>query len=62
MQNKAEYAQHSDTEFLTRLKVIDVALEESGWKVKSRAMVIEELDTKQSNFKKIIKFENRRRD
>ena len=53
MQNKAEYA-HSDTEFLTRLQRIDVALEESGWKVKSRAMVIEELDTKQSNFKKRI--------
>mgnify|MGYP001581336466 CR=1 FL=1 len=54
MQSKAEYAQHSDTEFLTRLQRIDVALEESGWKVKSRAMVIEELDTKQSNFKKRI--------
>ena len=36
MQNKAEYATHSDTEFLTRLQRIDVALEESGWKVKNR--------------------------
>ena len=54
MQNKAEYATHPDTEFLTRLQRIDVALEESGWKVKSMAMVIEELDTKQSNFKKRI--------
>ena len=54
MQSKAEYTAHSDTEFLTRLQRIDVALEESGWKVKSRAMVIEELDTKQSNFKKRI--------
>src|SRR3989339_132318 len=54
MQNKAEYAPHSDTEFLTRLQRVDVALEESGWKIKSRAMVIEELDTKQSNFKKRI--------
>ena len=54
MQNKAEYATHPDTEFITRLQRIDVALEESGWKVKSMAMVIEELDTKQSNFKKRI--------
>ena len=54
MQNKAEYATYSDSEFLTRLQRIDVALEESGWKVKSKAMVIEELDTKQSNFKKRI--------
>ena len=45
---------YTDTEFLTRLQRIDVALEESGWKVKSRAMIIEELDTKQSNFKKRI--------
>ena len=43
-----------DTELRTRLDKIDVALEESGWKVKSRAMVIEELDTKQSNFKRKI--------
>ena len=39
-------------ELQTWLHKIDVALEESGWKVKNRAMVIEELDTKQSNFKR----------
>ncbi|HLC81454.1 MAG TPA: type I restriction endonuclease [Candidatus Nanoarchaeia archaeon] len=39
-------------ELQTWLHKIDVALEESGWKVKNRAMVVEELDTKQSNFKR----------
>ena len=51
---KMEGGPDIDSEFQTRLQKIDVALEESGWKVKSRAMVIEELDTKQSNFKRKI--------
>ena len=51
---KMEGGPDIDSELQTRLQKIDVALEESGWKVKSRAMVIEELDTKQSNFKRKI--------
>jgi len=39
-------------EFRTRIEKIDVSLKESGWKVKNRAQVISEVDTKQSNFKK----------
>ena len=49
---KMEGGPDIDSELQTRLQKIDVALEESGWKVKNRAMVIEELDTKQSNFKR----------
>jgi len=43
---------YSDNEFRTRITKINVALEAAGWKVKSRSMVIEEIDTKQSIFKK----------
>ena len=42
----------TDSEFKTRIERINVALEEAGWQVKSRAMVIEELDTRQSIFMK----------
>lgn len=39
-------------EFRTRIEKIDVLLAEQGWKVKDRAKVVLEVDTKQSDFKK----------
>jgi len=40
-----------ESELQTRLLRINVSLEESGWKVKDRSMVVEEVDTRQSDFK-----------
>ena len=40
-----------ESEHQTRIQRINVALEESGWNVNDRAVVVEEVDTKQSDFK-----------
>jgi len=37
-------------EFETRKQKIDVLLKEQGWKVGDRSKVIQEVDTKQSDF------------
>ncbi|MEK6982499.1 MAG: DEAD/DEAH box helicase family protein [Candidatus Micrarchaeota archaeon] len=42
----------SHSEYLTRKIKIDVMLKEQGWNVKDSSLVLEEVDTKQSNFDK----------
>lgn len=42
------------SEFQTRIQKIDVLLKEHGWDVSDRSKVIDEVDTKQSDFKKQI--------
>lgn len=39
------------TEYQTRKKLIDPQLEKAGWNLKDRAKVVEEVDTKQSDFR-----------
>ncbi len=40
-----------ESEYITRKKRIDVLLREQGWKFEDSLMVVEEVDTKQSNFR-----------
>ena len=43
--------EQNETESQTRITKINVSLEEAGWKVRSKAMVWEEADTLQSDFR-----------
>lgn len=43
--------EQNETELQTRITKINVALEEAGWKVRNKAMVWEEVDTRQSEFR-----------